>query len=127
MTAFQRYSTILRHTSFKNTKPQIRRYKHAFHHANLKPLKAKNLTHANAFSFPKSTSVYKTTPSFIWTWKAPIFHPPLLGATPRILKRYPEPVAHGPEAQKPMARRPGRRHTRTDAVNTVRQRDIPFL
>ena len=26
---------------FKNTKPQIRRYKHAFHHANLKPLRAK--------------------------------------------------------------------------------------
>ena len=45
----------------------------------------------------------------------------------RVLKRYPEPVAHGPEARKPMARRPGSRHTRTDAVNTVRQRDIPFL
>ena len=43
------------------------------------------------------------------------------------MKRYPEPVFHGPEALKPMARRPGSRHTRTDAVNTVRQRDIPFL
>ena len=43
------------------------------------------------------------------------------------LKRYLEPVAHGPEAGKPMARRPGSRHTRTDAVNTFRQRDIPFL
>ena len=26
-----------------------------------------------------------------------------------------------------MARRTGSRHTRTDAVNTVRQREIPFL
>ena len=84
MTAFQRYLTILRRTSFKNTKPQIRRYKHAFHHANLKPLMAKYLTHANAFSFLKCTAVYKSTLSCIWTWKAPIFNPPLLGATPRI-------------------------------------------
>ena len=84
MTAFQHYSTILRHTSFKNTKPQIRRYKHAFHDANLKPLLAKYVTHANAFSFLKSTAVFKTTPSFIWMWKAPIFNPPLLEATPRI-------------------------------------------
>ena len=47
------------------------------------PLKAKYLTHANAFSFPKFTAAYKTTPSFTWMWKAPIFNPPLLGATPR--------------------------------------------
>ena len=44
-----------------------------------------------------------------------------------LMKQYPEPVAHGPEAWKPMARRPVSRHTRTDAVNTVRQRNIPFL
>ena len=84
MTAFQRYLTIPRHTSFKNTKPQIRCYKHAFGHANLNPLKAKYLTHANAFLFRKSTAVFGTTPSFFWTWKAPIFNPHLLGATPRI-------------------------------------------
>ena len=69
MMAFQRYLTIPCHTSFKNTKPQIRRYKHAFRHAYLKPLKAKYLTHANAFSFPKFTAVYKTTPSSTWMWR----------------------------------------------------------
>ena len=63
MMASQRFLTILRHNSFKNTKPQTLRYKHAFRYAKLKPLKAKYLTHANAFSFPKSTAVYKTTPS----------------------------------------------------------------
>ena len=42
------------------------------------------------------------------------------------MKRYPEPVAHGPEARKPMAWRPGSHHTRTDAVNTVGQRDTLF-
>ena len=84
MTAFQHYLTILCHTSFKNTNPQIRRHKHAFHHANLKPLKAKYLTHTNAFLFPKSTAVYKTTASFTWMWKAPIFNLPSMGATPRI-------------------------------------------
>ena len=84
MTAFQCYLTLLCHTSPKNIKPRIRRYKHAFHHANLKPLKAKYLTHANAFSFQKFTAVYKTSPSFPLMWKAPIFNPPLLGATPRI-------------------------------------------
>ena len=83
MMAFQRYLTIPRHTSFKNTKPQIGRYKHAFRHANLKRLKAKYLTHANAFSFPKSTAAYKNTPSSTWMWMAPIFNAPLLGATPR--------------------------------------------
>ena len=83
MMAFQRYLTIPRHTSFKNTQNQIRRYKHAFRHANLKRLKAKYLTHANAFSFPKFTAVYKTTPSSTWMWKAPIFNPLLFGATPR--------------------------------------------
>ena len=84
MMAFQRYLTISCHTSFeKNTKPQIRRYKHAFRHANLKPLKAKYSTRANAFSFPKFTNVYKNTPSSTRMWKAPIFNPPLLGATPR--------------------------------------------
>ena len=44
-----------------------------------------------------------------------------------LVKRYPEPVAHGPEARKQMARRPGSRNSRTDAVNTVCQREIPFL
>ena len=83
MMAFKRYLTIPRQPSFKNTKPQIRRYKHAFRHANLKPLKAKYLTHANASSLPKFTAVYKTSPSSTWMWKAPIFNPPLLGATPR--------------------------------------------
>ena len=70
-------STLLnypRQTSFKNTKPLIRRYKHAFRHTNSKPLKAKYLTHANASSFPKFTAVYKTTPSSTWMWKAPIFN-----------------------------------------------------
>ena len=81
--AFQRYLTTPRQASFKNTKPEIRRYKHAFRHANLKPLKAKYLTHANASSFPKFTAVYKTTLSSTWMWKAPIFNPPLLEATPR--------------------------------------------
>ena len=33
------------------------------------------------------------------------------------MKRYAEPMAHGPEARKPMARR---------AVHTVRQREIAF-
>ena len=46
-------------------------------------LKAKYLTSANAFSFPKFTAVYKTTPTSTWMWKAPIFNPPLLKATPR--------------------------------------------
>ena len=68
---------------FQKHQPEIRRYKHAFRHANLKPLKAKYLTHANAFLFPKFTAVYKNTPSSTWMWKAPIFNPPLLGATPR--------------------------------------------
>ena len=84
MTAFQRYLTILRHTSFKNTKPQIRRYKQVFHHATLKPLEAKYLTHTNAFPFPKSTAIFKTLLSFFWMWKAPIFNPPLFEATPQI-------------------------------------------
>ena len=43
------------------------------------------------------------------------------------MKQYQEPVAHGPEARNPMAWRPGSRYTRTDAVNTIRQWDIPFL
>ena len=50
-----------------------------------------------------------------------------------ILKRYPEPMAHGPEACEPshplwpMARRPVSRHTRAEAVDTGCQRDIPVL
>ena len=42
----------------------------------------------------------------------------------QLLKRYPEPMAHGPEACEPshplwpMARRPASRHTRAGAVNT---------
>ena len=83
MMASQRYLTSLHQTFFKNTKPQIRRYKHAFRHAKLKPLKAKYLTHTNAFSFPKLTAVYKATASSTSMWKAPIFNPPLLGATLR--------------------------------------------
>ena len=41
-----------------------------------------------------------------------------------IVKRYPEPMAHGPEACEPshplgpMARRPASRHTRAEAVDT---------
>ena len=40
------------------------------------------------------------------------------------MKRYPEPMAHGPEACEPshplwpMAQRPARRHTRAEAVDT---------
>ena len=40
------------------------------------------------------------------------------------MKRYPEPMAHGPEACEPshplwpMARRPASRHTRAEAVDT---------
>ena len=52
---------------------------------------------------------------------------PKCGVNSPVLKRYPEPVAHGPEAPQPMARRLRGRHTRTDTVNTVRQREIPFL
>ena len=50
-----------------------------------------------------------------------------------VLKRYPEPMAHGPEACEPshplwpMARRPVSRHTRAEAVDTGCQRDIPVL
>ena len=50
-----------------------------------------------------------------------------------LLKRYPEPMAHGPEACEPshplwpMARRPVSRHTRAEAVDTGCQRDIPVL
>ena len=43
MMAFQRFLTILRHTSFKNTKPQICRYKHAFPHANFRTVEGKIL------------------------------------------------------------------------------------
>ena len=39
----------------------------------MKPLTAKYLTHANAFPFLRSTTAFKTTPSFTWMWKAPIF------------------------------------------------------
>ena len=44
------------------------------------------------------------------------------------MKRYPEPMAHGPEACEPshplwpMARRPVSRHTRAEAVDTGCQR-----
>ena len=50
-----------------------------------------------------------------------------------VLKRYPEPMAHGPDACEPshplwpMARRPVSRHTRAEAVDTGCQRDIPVL
>ena len=84
MTAFHRYSIIRRHTSFKNTKLQILGYKHAFLHANMKPLTAKYLTHTNAFSSLRSTTAYMTTPSLTQMWTAPMFNPLLLGATPRI-------------------------------------------
>ena len=49
------------------------------------------------------------------------------------MKRYPEPMAHGPEAFEPshplwpMARRPVSRHTHAEAVDTGCQRDIPVL
>ena len=52
---------------------------------------------------------------------------------PVMLKRYPEPMAHGPEACElshplwPIARRPVSRHTRAEAVDTGCQRDIPVL
>ena len=45
------------------------------------------------------------------------------------MKRYPEPMAHGPEACEPshplwsMARRPVSRHTRAEAVDTSCQRN----
>ena len=50
-----------------------------------------------------------------------------------LMKRYPEPMAHGLEACEPshplwpMARRPVSRHTRAEAVDTGCQRDIPVL
>ena len=50
-----------------------------------------------------------------------------------VLNRYPEPMAHGPEACEPShplwptARRPVSRHTRAEAVDTGCQRDIPVL
>ena len=53
--------------------------------------------------------------------------------TVRQLKRYPEPMADGPEACEPshqlwpMARRPVSRNTRAEAVDTGCQRDIPVL
>ena len=49
------------------------------------------------------------------------------------MKRYPEPMADGPEACEPshslwpMARRPVSRHTRAEAVDTGCQQDIPVL
>ena len=49
------------------------------------------------------------------------------------VKRYSEPMAHGPEACEPshplwpMARRPVSCHTRAEAVDTGCQRDIPVL
>ena len=52
---------------------------------------------------------------------------------PVLVKQYPEPMAHGPEACQPshllwpMARRPVTRHTRAEAVDTGCQRDIPVL
>ena len=54
-------------------------------------------------------------------------------AVAAVVKRYPEPNAHGPEACEPshplwpMARRPVSRHTRAEAVDTGCQRDIPVL
>ena len=59
---------------------------------------------------------------------------PLPGfALRRGVKRYPEPMAHGPEACEPshplwrMARRLVSRHTRAEAFDTSCQRDIPVL
>ena len=57
----------------------------------------------------------------------------LFDAGGHALKRYPEPMAHGPEACEPahpswpMARRPVSHHTRAEAVETGCQRDIPVL
>ena len=50
-----------------------------------------------------------------------------------LVKRYPEPMAHGLEACEPshplwpMAQRPVSRHTCAEAVDTGCQRDIPVL
>ena len=64
MKAFLRYLNIRRRIFLKNTKPQIRRYKHTFLHANMKLLTAIFLAHANTFSSLRSTAAFKTSPSF---------------------------------------------------------------
>ena len=54
----------------------------------------------------------------------------VLGTDFFVLKRYPEPMAHGPEACGqsqplwPMARRPASRHTRAEAVDTGYPRSL---
>ena len=83
----------------------------------------------------------------MWVWgpnTLPLACMPCGGCVPRgwwgavlggggLLKRYPEPMAHGPEACEPshplwpMARRPVSPHTRAEAVDTGCQRDIPVL
>ena len=94
-----------------------------------------NFTYSSA---PLTDLIKKTTP---WRWtareeecfqelKKKIASSNCLGVP---LKRYPEPVAHGPEACEPshplwpMARRPVSRHTCAEAVDTGCQRDIPVL
>ena len=62
-----------------------------------------------------------------------VIEPPRGFALRRGVKRYPEPMAHGPEACEPshpswpMARRPVSRHTCAEAVDTGCQRVIPVL
>ena len=62
-----------------------------------------------------------------------VMEPPPGFALRRGVKRYPEPMAHGPEACEPShplwprARRPVSRHTLAEAVDTGCQRDIPVL
>ena len=62
-----------------------------------------------------------------------VIEPPPGFALRRGVKRYPEPMAHGPEACEAshplwrMARRPVSRHTRAEAVDTGCQRDIAVL
>ena len=57
----------------------------------------------------------------------------LIGDWDSLVKRYPEPMAHGPDACEPshplwpMAWRPVSRHTHAEAVDTGCQRDIPVL
>ena len=66
----------------------------------------------------------------VGSWAVVVVAGVLLGV---VVKRYPEPMAHGPEACEPshplwpMARRPVIRHTRAEAVDTGCQRDIPVL
>ena len=62
-----------------------------------------------------------------------VIEPPPGFALRRGVKRYPEPMAHGPEACEPshplwpMARRPVSRHNGAEDVDTGCQQDIPVL